>query len=333
MSKNLGLIDIFKLIFAIGIVCIHSLLFNGNDTFSWLFMHGFLRLGVPFFFFSSGYFLYKKLIKSNDIEKAKKDYLNRLSKPFIFWLILNLPIVLYNYYKKGYGIKKIILILIRSILFYPWGAMWYVLALIVAVIIIIPFYKKGKIKRIVFIGALFYLFALLCNTYYFLVNNTNLKKIIDILLTIISSPRNGIFVGLYFVSCGMYISDLIEKNKISYKKNYLIFIISYILLIIEIIITKNYYHIDDHSLFILFITLIPSLFVFLSQYNINFDTKIFRNYSTGIYFSHRFLLGIVTLIINQANSLLVFFITIFIDVILLSICYKIDDKNINQLIK
>ena len=83
----------------------------------------------------------------------------------------------------------------------------------------------------------------------------------------------------------------------------------------------------------MFIPLIPSLFILLGSINISKNTTIFRNYSTGIYFYHRFVLGIITLYISATESLLIFFITLFIVVICLTILYKIDNKKINLLIK
>lgn len=335
--KKYTLIDIFKLVFAIGIVAIHAKIFDSNKTINWLALHGIFRLGVPFFFVASGYFFYKKLERNGNFKLVLNKYIKRLLIPYIFWLVLNLPFVVYKYYSGGNSILKIIIKLIRDLIFYPWGAMWYLLALMVAVIIIVPFYKKNKLKNIVIIGSILYLFALICNTYYFLVEGTFFQSIIDNILKVIESSRNGIFEGLYFVSVGMYISKLSDDKKISYKKNNIIFIISYLLLIIEILLTKNYVHRDDHSLFIMFIVLIPSLFIFLSQFNLNLNTIKFRNYSTGIYFSHRFVLAGTELILGMLNitisNLLLFIIVLSIVLIMLTIVYKINNKYINYVVK
>ena len=118
--------------------------------------------------------------------------------------------------------------------------------------------------------------------------------------------------------------------------NILLFISSlilYILLIVEVILTKNYTHADDHSLFLTYVILIPSLLIFVKQFNINVKTHLLRNYSTGIYFVHRFILALVTLTINTNNNVLIFSLTLLITIVLLSLFYKINNTMINKIIK
>ena len=49
MKKEYSMIDIFKFIFAIAVVVLHSKIFSNNTIISWLITHGILRLAVPFF--------------------------------------------------------------------------------------------------------------------------------------------------------------------------------------------------------------------------------------------------------------------------------------------
>ena len=137
MKNALGFVDIAKFLFAIGIVVIHSGCFSGNDMGSWLMMHGVLRLAVPFFFCASGFFFYRSLKKSNDVKSTTRNFIKRLMVPFIFWLVANLPMVIFNYIKEGDNVSTILLKLGRGLVCYPWGAMWFVLALIVCLILII----------------------------------------------------------------------------------------------------------------------------------------------------------------------------------------------------
>lgn len=333
MKKNMSLVDIFKLLFAIGIVAIHSKLFIGNSIYEWVFLHAALRLAVPFFFCTSGYFFYLSLKKGNSIKQVTYKYLKRIMIPFVFWLLLNLPIVIYNYHQEGLKISNMIAKIFRSLIFYPWGALWYLLALMVAIVFIIPFYKRNKLTLIVWIGAILYLFCLICNTYYFVVDGTAIQKIIDGMLTIISSARNGIFEGIYFVSSGMLVAKYSEEKKINFKLNNYLFFVLYALLVVEIILTKNCIHKDDHSLFIMLIPVIPSLLILLGQFSFKTNTISFRNYSAGIYFSHRFVLGIVTIIMSTSSSIVTFMVTMIVILLCLYILYSIDNNKINYLIK
>ena len=334
MRKQLSSVDFAKLLFAIGVVAIHARCFAGNDLPSWLMMHGVLRLAVPFFFCSVVYFFYSTLRKSKDLGATTKKYIKRLIVPMVFWLTINLPIVVYGYISDGSGLLEIIAKLIRSLIFYPWGAMWFVLALIVATMIVVPFYRKGRLGWAVAIGAVFYLIGLVFNNYYFVVVDTPLKGVVDVILQFTESMRNGIFEGLFFVSAGMYVSKLQEERKYNRSANILVLVISYVLLLVEIIIIKDLPHVDDNSLFIMFMTAIPCLMLFLSDLpSLKMDTTPFRNYSTGIYFSHRFVLAIVMFLLKPYNSIIGFVITLSIVVTVLFFLYKKNNKMINLVTK
>ncbi|MBR3319638.1 acyltransferase [Candidatus Saccharibacteria bacterium] len=337
LHKELQYIDIAKVLFAVGIVAIHSGVLAGTNIIDWTIMHAVLRLAVPFFFCASGYFFYRSLKKTEDVRATTKKYLKRLLIPFCFWLLANLPIIIIKYTQEGNTAIDILSKIRTGLIFYPWGAMWYVAALMVAICLVIPFYKKNKLKNAVIIGGLLYLVGLLFNTYYFVAEGTSLQRIVDAILQIASSMRNGLFEGLFFVSAGMYIGQRDhEKKTISKKKNLIILITSYLLLIAEIFLTRKLLHADDHSLFISFIIVIPSLFIFLSQLpplRRKIDTKILRNYSSGIYFSHRFVLGIITLLLPTSSPLLYFSLTMLVVVSGLAIFYKIDNEKTNYLIK
>ena len=337
MKKQKGYIDVLKLFFAVGVVAIHTLCFAGTDTPSWLFMHAVLRLAVPFFFCVSGYFFYKSLKKEKNPISTRNKYLKRLLPPYLFWLAVNLPLVIIQYAMRGDGLKEIILKVGRGFLFYPWGALWYVLALIVAILIIVPFYQRKKLKTITIIGLVLYLIGLVFNTYYFLVDGTALQKGVDTILLITASMRNGIFEGLFFVATGMYVAKFEETKKITRRACLISFLISYVILIIEILLTKNLAHTDDHSLFISFVFVIPRLVMLLSKYNTSFKSTTFRNYSTGIYFSHRFILALLSILVFGVTERTdiapyVFLTTLTIDVIMLAILYKINNEKINHLI-
>lgn len=71
----------------------------------------------------------------------------------------------------------------------------------------------------------------------------------------------GIFEGLYFVSVGIYIAGIFKKSKINYKLNIILFILSIIVFIIEIFLLKGVKFIDDGSLYLSFLILVPSFFI------------------------------------------------------------------------
>ena len=285
MKKNYSCVDILKLFFAFCIVGIHTKIFRRDNNFDYFIMHGIFRLAVPFFFTCSGFFLARKLENSKEISENKqiiKEYIKRLIIPFAFWLIIGLPQQLQTIDTNG-GIVE----LLKKIVFYPWGALWYISALIIGILLVIPFYRKKKIKYAVIMGMILYIFALICNNYYFLIKNTFMQNLVDGYIEHCISARNGIFVGFLFVSIGFYLAEKIKK--LDNKKCNLFLILAYIIFTFEIFFIKGRASIDDAGLYLSFIFLIPLIFIVAANCKISFqklDTKLLRNYSTGIYFMH-----------------------------------------------
>ena len=62
LPEMTNIIDTLKLFFALCIVCIHTGILNGfSNPVNWYITHLVFRLGVPFFFVTSGMFLGRKL--------------------------------------------------------------------------------------------------------------------------------------------------------------------------------------------------------------------------------------------------------------------------------
>ena len=337
MNTTYKLVDLAKLLFALFVVAIHTNIFQNNHRIiPYILNYALFRLAVPFFFVCSGYFLGCKINKIDNIIEKKaiiKKYIVRLSIMFVFWLLIGLPRQVYDL--RDMSGSLIIRTLIKKIIFYPWGALWYILAVIVSVVIMIPFIKKSKIKIAVILGIVLYFFALICNNYYFLVENTFIEVIVNKYMQLCISARNGIFVGLLFVSIGIWLSENI--NKIKPSKAITVFVISYFILFIEILIVYGKKTLDDNALFISFITLIPSLLTILlmcsKNTKVNWNTKVLRNYSTGIYLIHSPIINILYLANIKLNCYESFIIVITLSLLMLTILYKVDNKYINCVIK
>lgn len=338
MKQQYTAIDIFKFIFAICVVGIHAgIMQDANSSIQWIIFHMIFRLAVPFFFVCSGFFLGLKLYsKDVTIQEGKNiivKYIKRLTVPFIFWLIISLPLQIYKYRNEN----NYFLTIIKRAIFNPWEALWYVLAVIVAVLIIMQFYKKNKLGVAIILGGILYFFGLLCNSYYFLVENTVFQNVIDLYLKIFLTPRNGVLVGLYYVSAGMFIAKNIDSRIINSKINIIVLIISYALLLLEIYLIKDQNYADDHSMFIMLLIVIPELLILLQNYKNTINTKIIRAYSTGIYFLHKIFISTMTIVLEinsiSLNQYLVFGITLIFCVGILTVLYKLDNKKINMLIK
>lgn len=95
-KRNLSVVDIVKLFFAISIVTLHISI---KSPILIIYAQFIARLGVPFFFTISGYFLYSGIKK--DGEKYLKSYIFRISKLLGIWLLIYLPIIVKSYLSEG----------------------------------------------------------------------------------------------------------------------------------------------------------------------------------------------------------------------------------------
>lgn len=171
MQKTNSAIDISKFFFCLCIIALHAKLFSAfSEMVDYYVTQSVLRLAVPFFFVTSGYFLGMKLVKS-DIGQYKElvlNYCKRLLLPLLFFDAVNLvERGVYNYV-QGETLFYIVLKSIKSIIFYPPGAMWFLQACIIGALLLLPFLKSKKLNFALVFGAVLYMFALLCNNYFFL---------------------------------------------------------------------------------------------------------------------------------------------------------------------
>lgn len=133
IKKTYHLVDITKYIFCISIVILHSTIYYELGPF-WGYITSKLisRLGVPFFFLCSGYFLGNKLTKNrNDNLKVIKHYSLRLLQPLIIFGGIGAFIRILNEIASGIDAVIIFQHIIKGIVFYPYGAMWFLLACII----------------------------------------------------------------------------------------------------------------------------------------------------------------------------------------------------------
>lgn len=195
-----------------------------------------------------------------------------------------------------YSIAEWLVKMVRHILFYPYGSLWYVYALILAFLLLIPAIKSNKIGYAVTIGFGLYCIFLLFNRYNFLVADTWLQIYIKAILNQVISLRNGIFVGLLFVGLGIMISKQ-QSLVMRHKKKLLFFTVgAAILLFMEVYMIRNKAGIDDNSFYLTYPLFIPLLFCCtISSSSIPFNTVVVRNLSTSIYFMQKPLLGICAL--------------------------------------
>lgn len=329
--QNYTTIDIAKFICALLIVMLHV---HVGDMFgkhqSWLIQSLLFRLAVPFFFISSGFFLVKKITYNSDFSYIKS-YIIRLLKPCFLWLTINTVLEIIKFIMSGKDVVSIFISVIRALIFYPYGALWYVYALILGVLIMYYFITKLRmsISLLLLISFMMYAFALLCNNYYWVGEQIGINNYIDIYLFVFKTARNGFFVGFPFLLWG-YLLGMVKDKFVSKKK--LLFILLIALAFIfysEVIFLEEQTKVDDYSMFVSFPLLISCIFVILlnTKSSISPDiSKLFRKLSAGIYFSHRAFYSILMIACSMygvAPIPIEYFICVLsLSIFFCLICYK-----------
>lgn len=223
--------------------------------------------------------------------------------------------------------------LVKSILFYPWGSLWYLLALMVSVFILSKFYNKKMYYEPIFIGGFLYAFALISNSYYYVIQNIPLiNKFVLKYMELFISSRNGIFVGILYISIGVLLAKLINENKLfKLSTNVFLFGLSFIFLFIEVYILKFNIAYEDHSLFIIMPLLISLLIIILIQLKNKKNFKNLRFYSIGTYLMHRPILALLNRYCAFNNTIHTFISVLAIAFILCFILSKINIKFIKKI--
>ena len=310
---------------------------NFNSTFQWYILHIFFRMAVPFFFTASGFLFGKKYINNRkNLKEVSRKQIKRLLIPFVFWMLVGLPYIIYTLQDND-GIT-IVLEIVKKAIFYPWGALWYILALIVAIFIEYWVLKRGKLSIAILVGVFLYFICLLGNSYYFLIDSTPIKSIVDTYMSIFISTRNGIFEAFPMFTMGVYLAykeNKIERMKAS--KLIISFIIVLLIQVCEITFIRNRNYIDDHSLFFTTIPISCLLLIFcIKCKKIEFkriNTQILRNLSTSIYFMHYPIIWTLSFFNIYMKNWETLIFTVIISIIISLILYKINNKYINYIIK
>lgn len=349
--KQHNAIDLAKLICALFVVAIHVSPFGSTDQMTILsWMDFFLRnciarIAVPFFFITSGYFLFRKTDINNFDFSPCKAYLKKLIKLYLIWSAIYFPLGFGNALIDGKDLLHGILNYVKNFIFSTsYSHLWYLNALIFATAVIsFLLYKRVKPAHIIFIGGLFYFIGLFGQSWFGFLDPLRTTFIWDILKSIksvISTTRDGLFDALIFVAIGM----LFAYNDIRLTKNRagIGLTISLLLLFAESF-TLQYFGISRfHDTYLFIVPCALFLFAFVNNIELpdHKKYKSMRVYSSLIYFIHPWVLRAIAVVnyiifkkseIFLLNYLLTLLITFLISRLILKSSAKPKGKWLNNL--
>lgn len=294
--RNNNCIDLTRFICAILVLGVHFISDYGYNNINFILSQGIGRVAVPFFFITSGYFLANK---SGDTIKIQ-NYLFKIIRIYILWSVLYFPYEIYMWKLNSENIMLDILIYIKK--FFLIGSfihLWYLLAVIIAVIIIEALLKKFSIDKIIVIGFSLYILGVLGDGYYnVLVNTPLIKRIYDLYLSLLETTRNGLFFGLFFISLGYFIN--IKRVVIKKSISLVCLIISLFCMIIEIYFMKNNNLMLDYNMYISIIPATFFLFNLVKEIQLKDNTiyPMLRNMSVTVFLIQFMFNGISLFIIS-----------------------------------
>lgn len=334
-KKTYTSVDALKFFFCICVIALHTHIFLAvSEEAEFYISRVLFRLAVPYFFVASGYFLGRKY-KSTEKALHKQvlcSYLKRLLFPYVVFSLISISQYWAEERIVGHGKWGILKRIIQGIVFYPKGALWFVWAIIISAILMFPIMKhKNGVNICLVAGVVLFMFALICNNYYFVVENTPIASFVITYLKYCISARNGLFVGVVYVALGMKCYSIIH-SKTHINKCFFISltIVAFIIYIIEIVLLhiNNAYWLDDGSLYITQLLLVPLLFlcsVLFSAKIPNTTSITLRNLSTGMYFLHRPILWFVSA--YSVNVIVNFSLVTAIAFAICMISYKVKFKQ------
>lgn len=315
-SKQYNSIDIMKFICSILIICIHTLpLVSVNPLLDDILVGILSRIAVPLFFISSGFLFYNKIGEDELNNKIIfLNYLKRIIQLYVGWSLVYFILYMINGSIDFNTINLFKKIFITGIAL----QLWYFPALIFSISLMYIISKKVKINKVyIYLSIPLYLFGMLGTTYYSLLDKTPyIKDIMSRYINIFETTRNGLFFGFIFIIIGAYLSK--EDNKINFKKDATILVISVVLLMVEaIFISKFTVNIYGRDMFI-FLPLVAAysfkIVLYINDKIKSRETiyKVLRNLSILIFGLHVGVMNVIRIDNSLINFLVITFITIVI---------------------
>lgn len=139
MAKRYNGIDLFKFIFSIVVVMIHTTpLMDVSEEVSWFFNAIIGNAAVPFFFTASGFLFFNNWRSLNAADKKRKlkKYVLHIFRMYIIWSLIFLPWKILNINTVGWSLKAVAQYVWDFVFVTSGDALWYLPSLIFSIYII-----------------------------------------------------------------------------------------------------------------------------------------------------------------------------------------------------
>lgn len=198
-------IDLAKFAAALLVVLLH--LGPGLTTFNTFIS----RLAVPFFLVTAGYFLFRRMPDQPDGARLR-GYLGRVARLYLLWTVLyyvGLPILTPPYNRGDLAfLTDPLQVLYRVLVTGSWSVLWYLIALIWAVLLCWGCLRLGLGARgTLAVSGVFCLLGLLGQAYSpLLARLPALDGLLHAFLDPLGGSRTGLFFAFFYLALGLALS-------------------------------------------------------------------------------------------------------------------------------
>ena len=298
-TRRYNAIDAAKFAAAICVIMIHIPPFGAAEegsvfqTMNFWIQACLTRLAVPFFFISSGFFLYRKTTLASFELRPSKAYVARVFRLYMIWSAIYLPITLLEIIRGRGNLLREAAEYLRNVVFVgSYTHLWYLNALIVAVCVTsFLLYKKVKPCTIAGIAFAFYAIGLLGESWFGLLKPLReaapaIWNALKLSAGVIVTTRNGLFFGFLFVSIGMVLAFYVPE--LSRRRAAALFAGSMLLMIAEVSLLESRGAPREHDMYLFLVPAAFFLFCLIREIRLPDQARypLLRKMSALMFYTH-----------------------------------------------
>lgn len=215
-AYNFAAIDYARVVMAFLVITIHiAPLTSYSKLVNYGVVQYLARLGVPFFFFCNGFFLFRPHLTGNELRKNVSAQLKKLLLMNVFWTAVYMPLNIYAMTKRNDSALVECVRLVRGfILTGTYTQLWYLPASMLAIFLVwLTRERNFSWRSILLISGTLYAMGLCYQSWYGLPRKLSLLNIPAVyyptkfFLKAMGTTRNGLFFGFLFVALGAYFAQ------------------------------------------------------------------------------------------------------------------------------